>query len=190
MKMNKMSVAVMAALSLASVPQAAFAARATSTSVDRDVNDAMRSIGLKVKLINKLGADALGISVTVVGDTATLSGDVEKVASQKLAKQVALSIRGVRKVESQITLKEPTTPSPVVAPTPSRESAIDDAMLELKVRSMLLTAVGANAFKIDVTSVDGVISLRGAPDDRDAARAAIPRVKKIKGVKDVVDLLN
>ena len=148
-----------------------------------EVTEALDAISVKSTLIDKLGADALGITVSVSGDKATLTGQVTKSPSQGLAEEVALSVKGIKQVDNKVTVKNAEG---AVAAT---EASVNNVALEMKVKSILLTEIGANALKIEVEVVDGVVSLRGTLNNPDTSKAAVTKTRAIKGVKKVVDLL-
>lgn len=183
--MKKTSVPILAAaLSLAWLLVATPAnAAATPATASPEVTNALNGISVKTKLIDKLGADALGITVSVSGETATLTGQVTKSPSQGLAEEVALSVPGIKKVDNKVTVKN------AEGAVAASEASVNNVALEMKVKSILLTEIGANALKIEVEAVDGVVSLRGKLDNPDASRAAVKKTHAIKGVKKVVDLL-
>ena len=181
MRMMK-NLAAIAALSMASLLSTTLTA-AGPKPVDREVSEALKAVSVRTHLVEKLGVDALGIAVTVSDETATLSGHVAKAASKGLAEQVALSVDGIKKVENNVTENVP--PGAVAA----TEAAVKNASLELKVKSILLGDIGTHALKIEVEAVNGVVSLRGKLDSPEAARSAVRKVKAIKGVKKVVNLL-
>jgi osmotically-inducible protein OsmY len=148
-----------------------------------EVTEALDALSVKAILIEKLGADALAISVSVSGKTATLTGEVTKSPSQGLAEEVALSVAGIRKVDNRITVKH------AASGVAASEASVNNVALEMKVKTILLTEIGANALKIEVEAVDGVVSLRGRLDNLDTSKAAVKKTQAIKGVKKVVDLL-
>lgn len=148
-----------------------------------EVTEALDALSVKAMLIEKLGADALAISVSVSGERATLTGEVTKSASQGLAEEVVLSVAGIKKVDNRITVKH------AVSGVAASEATVENVALEMKVKTILLTEIGANALRIEVEAVDGVVSLRGKLDDPEASRAAVKKTHAIKGVKRVVDLL-
>jgi len=154
-----------------------------SDSDSRQVAEALTATSVKAKLIDKLGADALRITVSVSGETATLIGEVAKSPSQGLAEQVALSVEGIKKVDNKVTVKE------AAGPAAASEASVKNVALEMKVKAVLLTEIGTNALKIEVEVVDGVVSLRGKLDNPEASKAAITKTRSIKGVRKVVDLL-
>ncbi len=154
-----------------------------SEAVPTEVSEAINATSVKAKLIDKLGADALRITVSVSGETAILTGEVTKSPSQGLAEQVALSVEGIKKVDNKVTVKE------AAGPLAASEASVKNVALEMKVKGILLAEIGRNALKIEVEVVDGVVSLRGKLDNPEASRAAIKKIRSIEGVKKVVDLL-
>lgn len=168
-------------LLLPAIPAAATEAKSTAGSVE--VSQALTGVNVKAKLIEKLGADALRIDVVVSGRTATLTGQVAKSESQGLAEQVALSVSGVQKVENKVTVKDAD------GAVGASEASVKNVALEMKVKGVLLGAIGTNAMKVEVEAVDGVVSLRGKLE-ADTAKAALKKTRAIKGVTKVVNLLN
>jgi osmotically-inducible protein OsmY len=182
--MRKYSFPILAvALSFTFVLAAPAAKAAPKSAVSQEVSDALRATSVKAKLIDKFGADALGITASVSGETATLTGEVARSASQGLAGQVALSVDGIKKVENKVTVAQ------AAGPVAASEASVKNVALEMKVKNILLTHIGVNALKIEVEVVDGVVSLRGKLDSSDTSKAAIKKTRSIKGVKKVVDLL-
>jgi osmotically-inducible protein OsmY len=177
------ALAVAVVLSIGTLVWAAGPAVADTKPLEREVSEAMKTVSVKIRLIDKLGVDALGISVSVTGDRAILSGAVSTPASRRLAEEVALSVDGIRGVRNEVVEK---TPANAVGAT---EAAVRNASLELKVKAVLLEEIGANALKVEVEAADGVVSLRGKPNDPETARVAVRKVRELKGVKKVVDLL-
>ena len=155
----------------------------TPPAASSEVTEALNAISVKTTLIDKLGTDALAISVSVSGQTATLTGEVTKSPSQGLAEEVALSVPGIKKVDNKVTVKH------AASGVAASEASVDNVALEMKVKTILLTEIGANALKIEVEAVDGVVSLRGKLDNPDTSKAAVKKTRSIKGVKKVVDLL-
>jgi osmotically-inducible protein OsmY len=182
----KNSVPVLAAtLSLAWLLGASPASAASKPgTMSAEVSDALGATNVKATLIDKLGADALGIAVSVSGETATLTGEVTKSPSQGLAEEVALSVKGIKKVDNKVTVKN------AEGAVAASEASVKNVSLEMKVKGILLTEIGANALKIEVEAVDGVVSLRGKLDDSNTSGAAVKKTRSIKGVKKVVDLLS
>jgi len=186
--LKKRLIPLLAALSLTwvlSVPAASAGEdQKSSDAIAPEVAEALQGLAVRAKLVEKLGFDALRISVDVKGDKATLMGEVPKKATQELAKEVALSVKGIKAVDNQV--KE-VAPAGTMA---NAEAEVKDAGLEIKVKTLLLNEIGANALSITVESTDGVVSLRGKLDSKEISKAASEKVKTIKGVKKVVNLLS
>jgi osmotically-inducible protein OsmY len=182
--MKRIPVAILAtALSAAFLLGASTASAKGKSVVSPEVSEAMHANAVQAKLIDKLGADAMRISVSVSGETAHLSGEVAKSPSQGLAAQVALSVDGITKVINGVTVKN------AEGAAGASEASVKNVALEMKVKGVLLGEVGTNALKIEVEVVDGVVSLRGKLDDPEASKAAVVKTRSIRGVKKVVDLL-
>src|SRR5450631_3408995 len=183
--MKRNSVPILAAtLSLTWLLSASPASAAAKTeTVSTEVSEAIQANSVKARLIDKLGADALRISVSVTGETATLTGEVAKSPSQGLAQEVALSVEGIKKVDNKVTVKD------AEGAVGASEASVKNVALEMKVKGILLTEIGTNALKIEVEAVDGVVSLRGKLDNPDSSKAAIKKTRSIDGVKKVVNLL-
>jgi hyperosmotically inducible periplasmic protein len=158
-------------------------AEAKAKAVSVEVSEALKAVNVQSKLLGKLGTDALRITPHVSGTTVTLTGEVEKATSRKLAESVALSVHGVKKVDNQLT----QNPRPDALS--NAEATVKDAMLLTKVKTILLTDIGTDALKIDVDVADGVVSLRGTLPNAKVADEAMRKTRSIKGVKKVINLL-
>jgi len=176
--------ALVLASSLALTPSSV-ARAAPSDAGDSELSQAITAVGVKTKLITKLGADGLRIRVDVQGSKAVLTGQVEKKESQELAREVALSVAGVKDVDNRLT-QNPAREAPAAKDV---ELEIKDAVLETKVKSALLTEVGRNALKIEVEATNGVVSLRGTVPSGEISGVAVARAKSVSGVAKVVNLL-
>lgn len=149
---------------------------------------AFTELRVKTALLEKLGADALPISVTVIGTRVVLAGTVEKRATQELAEEVALAVEGIASADNRLAL-EPESGGTAERATRDAGREIDDAMLESKVKLALFNELGKHAARIEVEAVDGVVSLRGWLPDKERERLAIRTAKEVRGVTKVVDLL-
>lgn len=185
---KKTLIPILVAVSLAwALPPATASAsnsKKESKTVSTEVSEALLGLEVRAKLVQKLGADALRISVAVKGEKAVLTGEVPKKATQELAKEVALSVKGIKSVDDEV--KE-IAPAGTMA---NAEAEVKDASLEIKVKTLLINEIGSNALAITVESTDGVVSLRGKLKSDSISKAASEKVGKIKGVKKVVNLLS
>jgi osmotically-inducible protein OsmY len=196
MKMNTALPKTLPALLLAGSLLSSCAATAPGTarggwaSGEENVEDASLGADVRLALIDKLGFDALGITVDTAGGSVYLTGRVEKRATQELAEEVALSVPGVTKVENRLSLKPaPSSDTVVEKAVSNSELEVEDAALELRVGKNLLGEIGRHALSLEVESTDGVVSLRGRVPDRERKELALRAARDTQGVKKVIDLI-
>jgi osmotically-inducible protein OsmY len=158
---------------------AGFAAGALSASSGAEQEKAIQSA-----LVEKLGGDAGNIKVAFYDGKVVLSGRVEEDWTQELAKEVALYVPGVTKVENQIeAVKERKVGSGKMI----AESG--DASLETDVKNALHREIGTYSNAVEIEVCDGVVSLRGTVPDASRLGLAVKTATGVKGVKKVIDLL-
>lgn len=153
--------------------------------VKEDIKETVLNTKIRMTLLKTLkGADALRVNVTVHGTSATLSGEVEDRASEKLASEAAKSVEGVGAVHSKITL------NPKAPHQDNFDSRVKDALLVTEVRLRLLQEVGTDAMGISITATDGTVSLRGEMPNSTTRTRAVDNVKQLAGVQTVEDLMS
>lgn len=139
---------------------------------------------IRSALVEKLGSDAQTIRVAFYDGKALLSGKVAELPTQELAKEVALWVPGVAKVENEI---EAANERSIGKGKMLAES--EDAALESAVKSALHDEVGTHSSSIEVEVCMGVVSLRGTLPDKARHDLALAAAKKVAEVRKVVDLL-
>ena len=148
-------------------------------SLFADAN-ADKAKAIQAALVEKLGGDADKIQVAFYDGKAVLSGRVTEDWTQELAKEVALYVPGVTKVENQVeAAKERSVGSGKMI------SETGDATLESEVKDALHKEIGKYSSDVEIETCDGVVSLRGnlpdaarrdlAIDDGDQGEARSPR---------------
>jgi osmotically-inducible protein OsmY len=152
---------------------------------DDALNHALTHVKIRAALVEKLGGDGLHIDIDLAGSKATLRGEVEKTSSKDLAKEVALSVEGVKEVDNQLRVN----PAHRKSTGKAVEADIKNAAMETKVKHQLLTEIGANALKIEVEASDGVVSLRGTVPSSEVEKLAVQKAERAGGVKKVINLL-
>ncbi|MBP1612026.1 MAG: hypothetical protein H6Q01_689 [Acidobacteria bacterium] len=146
---------------------------------------------LKAFLVEKLGDDARGITVTVVKTKATLTGEVKRRPTEELSKEVALAYPGITSVKNDIELAKSESMEEAVG------GEVNDGRLESMVKGTLVDELGRRGFSIEVEAVDsieveavdGVVSLRGTVPDEARRKLALETAKKVDGVKELIDLI-
>lgn len=135
-------------------------------------------------LVEKLGDDAKTIKVAFFDGKAVLSGKVTEDATQELAKEVALYVPGVNKVENEVeAAKERKFGSGKVA------AETEDSALESEVKNALHKEIGTHSSGIEIETCNGAVSIRGTVPDKARHELAVAAAKKVNGVKKVVDLI-
>jgi hyperosmotically inducible periplasmic protein len=154
-----------------------------STDTVDDKALAEKELEVRDKLLEKGGAPAAAVRVRMDGTTAILTGKVKTQAGLELAKEIALSVEGVKKVDNRLQL---TT----VGTTRTGEAELADGWLESKVKRHLYSDIGTHARKLEVEAVDGVVSVRGEVDNAARRDLAVASIQKTEGVKKFVNLID
>ena len=160
-------------------------------ALDAETSTLLVELKVKMKLLDKLGADALHVDVeaTEQGEL-TLAGQVGKRDTLELAAEVARTVEGVRKVRNDLRVADQP------APTSSVRSAIDeterelaDAALEVRARVALIDQMGSDGFRIGTDAAGKTLTLEFPPGfARDRRRQALRIAEKLEGVERVAAL--
>ncbi|HSF39606.1 MAG TPA: BON domain-containing protein [Thermoanaerobaculia bacterium] len=189
-KLIRMSILLAASLLAACAGTVPASRSAAGTDENRDVAEAGLAADVRLALLDKLGWDALDVKVDVDGGQASLTGEVDKRATQELAEEVALSIQGVERVDNRLRLKPQSAPETRVDHAVSNtEREVNDAALEMRVGKNLLAEIGRYALDLEVEVTDGVASVRGTAPDRERKSLALKAAERTSGVKKVIDLV-
>ena len=183
-QVNKIVLAMTAAGMLALAPIHAQAAEA-------DMSTQLTELTQEGKVWTVIALDRhlnpFGIDVDVKNGTATLTGSVESDIDRDLAEQLALGTEGVNKVNNKLTLDPPKADQ---KPKPSLSQQMDDATLTAMVKSKLLWNSNTEGTDINVTTEQGVVSLKGVANSDEARELAGQLASNTKGVKNVDNQLN
>lgn len=183
-QVNKIVLAMTAAGMLALAPIHAQAAEA-------DMSTQLTEMTQEGKVWTVIALDRhlnpFGIDVDVKNGTATLTGSVESDIDRDLAEQLALGTEGVNKVNNKLTLDPPKADQ---KPKPSLSQQMDDATLTAMVKSKLLWNSNTEGTDINVTTEQGVVSLKGVTNSDEARELAGQLAGNTKGVKNVDNQLN
>lgn len=156
--------------------------------------DAAAALEQKVAamLVNKLGPDAATIRVVVDSKgKVMLIGTAGKRSTKELAKEVALFVPGVKKVQNKVEFVPTAGSEGNVAEQAAAKTGEEtsDSALETSVKYQLNREIGKTAWKIEIEAVEGVVSLRGTVPDQARVDIALKSAMSVKGVKQVIDLL-
>ncbi len=140
--------------------------------------------GVKLALLEKLGPEALEITVETDDGVVRLDGDVEKRETLELAPRIARGVEGARRVESNLTLEPGEEESP--SKLEHAKAEVQDGILETRLRIALVDGLGLDGFKVGTEAVNGVVLLefdRHAP--KSLRKGAIRIAKALDGVRKV-----
>lgn len=162
----------------------------TGWRVKKSVAEAALHLKVRGSLLEHLGFVATKIEVDVFGTDVVLEGRVTERAVRETAADVAESVTGVAKVDNRIVVEDPDPTAPPASKQMERaERLLADQILEGRVKSSILEAVGKAAFDIEVEATDGVVRLSGRVTDRRVRSLALDAAEKTEGVRNVHDLL-
>lgn len=143
-----------------------------------------REVEIESTLVAWLGADAGTIRVALLDDHVVLVGQVKERVTQELAKEIVLSLEGVKRVSNRVeALHDPTLTE--------GQTLLEgkDAELEMKVkRAMVRDAGDAVARAFEVEACDGTVSLRGTAPDAESQKRALEAASRVPGVVRVFNL--
>lgn len=164
------------------------------------IDDATITVAVKSKLLWSKHTDSLKTTVETKSGRVTLSGTADSAAARDLAGRLAantrgvISVRNMLKVEPAVKAATATTSTVTGAPagsvlpqvsTAKAEQAVSDTWITTKVKSTLLYSSNVSGADITVTTVAGVVTLKGKLDSGAERALAIELAQNVKGVKSV-----
>jgi osmotically-inducible protein OsmY len=148
------------------------------------------TLNVKLALLDKLGTDSLHVDVESDAGALTLTGTVDKRETRELAETVAKSVASVTSVKNDILLAaSEANPNKTGVAAGEAEAEVKDAVLETRIRLVLIDKMGSDGFKIGAVAANGVVTLRFDRDLIPARRLEANKfVKGIEGVTKVVSV--
>lgn len=160
-----------------------------AADTDHEVSRVLLELKVRTALLTKIGLAADSVGVKAVGDEIYLVGTAPDRGISGTAEDVAHSVEGVRKVRNQIKIEPKPTGTRLERAGARVDEAVNDGVLQLKVKTRLVTELGRSGFGIEVESHDAIVNLSGHVPDAARHRLALELAAKVEGVKQVVDLL-
>ena len=147
--------------------------------------------GITTKVKSKLIADddvkAYQIDVDTKDKIVTLKGQVDTEAAQARAVEIARTTDGVRNVVNNITLRSEVAGLP--EPPDAARATFSDAQLTAAVKAKLAAEPDVSALRIDVDTLNGVVTLKGRVKSAAEKEQALRVARDTNGVKNVEDML-
>lgn len=158
------------------------------------VDDAILHFEVKAKLLEALHWDAIGIEVNSLDGRILLSGEAPDRATLELAEEIARSVEGVQRVESQLVLEQEDGPEragreKVDGALSEAEREVGDALLETRLKARLLQEIGRHALDVEVEAASGVVTLRGRLASEAHEQIALETASRTEGVEEVINLI-
>lgn len=145
----------------------------TSVSVQADQTDDRIESAAKKSYVFKHYLRDDSVKVDSKEGVVTLRGSVEDASHKSMAQDTVEGLPGVRRVDNQIEVKG----------TSSAEGS--DGWITTKVKTALLFHRSVSARRTEVSTMDGVVTLRGEAATQAEKDLATEYAKDINGVKDV-----
>lgn len=169
-------------------------------------NDAKITTDIKTKITDDDRLDGANINVDTKDGVVTLHGKVLGHEEENRATEIARSVPGVTNVVSELEVKtrignseieERVEENEEVAADKREEAqgrestgdAIDDVSITSKVKLAFAQDPKIRAYRIDVDTKKGIVTLTGTVKDSTEAKRAISVAESVKGVKSVNSVL-
>lgn len=172
----KKSYSKIAILLIAAASLAACTATRTQKTAGEQIDDTVLTGKVKAALVEDPATKARQIDVETFRGTVQLNGYVDSADAKSAATRVASSVKGVQKVDNNLSIQETTR---------TAGEAIDDSMVTAKVKAALIADPTVKAHEVNVETREGVVQLSGFVDSNEAKTAAGDVAQRTSGVKDV-----
>ncbi|MFN3568449.1 MAG: BON domain-containing protein [Caldimicrobium sp.] len=144
-------------------------------SVGTQVDDAIITTKIKLKLLEDPITKARKIDVDTVNGIVTLTGLVDNQEEIDRAISIAHSTPGVKKVVNNLKIGKRGI-----------KSYFSDKEITMKVKAKFIADPEIKAFSIDVDTLNGVVTLTGIVEKEEQKRRAVELAKSVEGVKQVI----
>ena len=179
-KLKTLALATATAGIIALSPMTAFA---DDGDTSRQLSEARQEGSVVTAIALNRHLNPFKIDVEVENGTAVLTGEVESDVDRDLAEQVAMSVDGVQKVDNQLTVDVDAERNE--HNDKSMSQRFDNATTTASVKSRLLWNSNTEGLDINVTTMNGVVTLEGTAQSEEAKELAERLAANTDGVRDV-----
>ncbi len=179
-KLKTLALATATAGIIALSPMTAFA---DDGDTSRQLSEARQEGSVVTAIALNRHLNPFKIDVEVENGTAVLTGEVESDVDRDLAEEVAMSVDGVQKVDNQLTVDRDAERTE--RDDKSMSQRFDNATTTASVKSKLLWNSNTEGLDINVTTMNGVVTLDGVAQSEEAKDLAERLAANTDGVRDV-----
>ena len=145
-------------------------------SIGRVMDDATITTKVKTELVKDTVVKARKIDVDTLDGVVTLTGVVKTNEEAERAREIAVRVRGVKKVKNNLQIGSKTW-----------GQSLDDKVIGSKIKAKLIGEPGIRSLNIDVDVNKGVVTLTGIVKFKYQKERAIEIARSTSGTINVVD---
>jgi len=186
--LKKIALATATVTVLGFTPLFAQAAEASKGDLQTQLAEARQEGSIWTAFALNRHLSPFSLSVEVEQGTAILKGKVENEVDKELAGQIAGDTQGINKVDNQLEIDDGVASEPGTKANMAQR--FEDATLTATIKSKLLWNSVTEALKIDVSSQQGVVTLKGQAQSADAKQLAGSLASNTDGVTEVNNLIS
>ncbi|QND85086.1 BON domain-containing protein [Chromobacterium vaccinii] len=149
------------------------------------IDDSTITASIKSKLYWSQRTERLPITVKTERGHVVLRGTADSLSSRNFAGQLALSTRGVESVDNQLQVNGKTSAAAIDDTQESVRTELSDSWITTKVKSTFLYSNNVAGSNIAVSTLHGVVTLRGMVETGAERALAIELAQNVRGVKSV-----
>jgi hyperosmotically inducible periplasmic protein len=159
------------------VVQADYVPKASNKDYGQAIDDATVTTAVKSRLAwSKIDSEA--VSVKTKAGRVTLTGEVLSAAAKDSVTRLVRDTRGVDSVANQLTVNSKGKAA-------DSNQVFTDAWITTKVKAAFFYSSNVSASHVDVTTLNGVVTLKGKLESGAERALAIELVDNLRGVKSV-----
>jgi len=151
------------------------------------IDDATTTAGVKSKLLWSRHASGLNTKVETERGRVTLQGTADSAEAKALAGMLANNTNGVIAVDNQIRVEKPEPGAAEKAKQAGSEAGnkVEDTWITTKVKSTLMYSSNVRGADVEVSTSNGVVTLKGKVATGAERDLAIELAKNVRGVESV-----
>ncbi len=165
-----------------------FQPKAASDNYGQGIEDASITAAIKSKLLWSKAADGRSVHVETKNGRVKLTGNTTSKQTRENAGRLAMGTRGVNSVNNQLVVDStgPSTSDKAKTEVKEVKQDISDTWISTKVLSTFMYSNNVSASDIDVSTLNGIVTLKGKVESGAERALAVELAQNIRGVKSVV----